>query len=176
MAASCLHPPGDFLDRSHSWSPFPAMYGMGFISPPTKKHFVGLETTVIGSANAADEELSGEPGGAHWRCARQARREFGKGTQRLRKAIQIATDDSEKKSKEMEFSATILTTSSSTSMKPAPRASCPSRTRLLKHAAIVEIGDAPKRMNAESKVPAPTSPLEALASSESSIKLGSAFR
>jgi hypothetical protein len=70
---------------------------VGFYLIPDKSDFVGLETTVIGAANAADEELSGDPKAlTSLRGKLDEKVRGGKDWKTFARAIQIATDDLEK--------------------------------------------------------------------------------
>jgi hypothetical protein len=87
--------------RKISIQPFlvtiPGHMYMGFYLSPDKKDFVGLETTVIGAPNAADEEKSDEPKAlTTLRGKLDEKARGGKDWKTFAKAIQIATDDLEK--------------------------------------------------------------------------------
>jgi hypothetical protein len=87
--------------RKISIKPFlvtiPGHMYVGFYLNPEKSDFIGLETTVIGAANAADEERSDDPKALT--SLRGKLDEKVRGTKEWKtfaKAIQIATDDLEK--------------------------------------------------------------------------------
>lgn len=70
---------------------------VGFYLTPDEKTFVGLETTVIGAANAKDEEKSGDPAvltTLRGKLDEKAREE--KAWKTYARALQVATDDLEK--------------------------------------------------------------------------------
>ena len=115
--------------RKISIEPFlvtiPGHMYMGFYLSADKKDFVGLETTAIGVANATEEEQSGEPKASR-RCAASSTRKLAAGEigrpSRKRSRSRPPTWRRTKTT----LKATIRIISSSISMKPAPRASCPS--------------------------------------------------
>ncbi len=87
--------------RKISIKPFlitvPGHMYIGFYLTPDAKDFVGLETTVIGAANAKDEEKSGDPAvltTLRGKLDDKAREE--KAWKTYARALQIATDDLEK--------------------------------------------------------------------------------
>lgn len=87
--------------RKISIKPFlitvPGHMYVGFYLTPDEKEFVGLETTVIGTANAKDEEKSGDPAvltTLRGKLDEKAREE--KAWKTYARALQIATDDLEK--------------------------------------------------------------------------------
>jgi hypothetical protein len=87
--------------RKISIKPFlitvPGHMYVGFYLTPDEKDFVGLETTVIGAANAKDEKKSGDPAvltTLRGKLDEKAREE--KAWKTYARAIQIATDDLEK--------------------------------------------------------------------------------
>jgi hypothetical protein len=87
--------------RKISIKPFlitvPGHMYVGFYLTPDEKDFVGLETTVIGAANAKDEEKSGDPAvltTLRGKLDEKAREE--KAWKTYARAIQIGTDDLEK--------------------------------------------------------------------------------
>jgi hypothetical protein len=87
--------------RKISIKPFlvtiPGHMYMGFYLSSDKKDFVGLETTVIGAANAADEEKSDDPKALTALRAKLDEKARGeKAWKTFARAIQIATDDLEK--------------------------------------------------------------------------------
>jgi hypothetical protein len=87
--------------RKISIKPFlvtiPGHMYVGFYLTPDKTDFVGLETTVIGAANATDEELSGDPKAlTALRGKLDEKVREGKDWKTFARAIQIATDDLEK--------------------------------------------------------------------------------
>jgi hypothetical protein len=87
--------------RKISIQPFlvttPGHMYMGFYLTPDKKDFVGLETTVIGAQNSADEEKSDDPKTLTTLRGKLDEKARGsKDWKTFAKAIQIATDDLEK--------------------------------------------------------------------------------
>lgn len=87
--------------RKISIKPFlitvPGHMYVGFYLTPDEKDFVGLETTVIGAANAKDEEKPGDPAvltTLRGKLDEKAREE--KAWKTYARALQIATDDLEK--------------------------------------------------------------------------------
>ena len=87
--------------RKISIKPFlitvPGHMYVGFYLTPDEKDFVGLETTVIGAANANDEEKEGDPAvltTLRGKLDEKAREE--KAWKTYARALQIATDDLEK--------------------------------------------------------------------------------
>ncbi|HEV2840505.1 MAG TPA: hypothetical protein VGW39_04190 [Chthoniobacterales bacterium] len=87
--------------RKISIKPFlvtvPGHMYVGFYLTPDEKDFVGLETTVIGAANAKDDEKEGDPAvltALRGKLDEKAREE--KAWKTYARAIQIATDDLEK--------------------------------------------------------------------------------
>ncbi|HEX7515668.1 MAG TPA: hypothetical protein VF345_00115 [Chthoniobacterales bacterium] len=87
--------------RKISIKPFlvtiPGHMYVGFYLTPDKSDFVGLETTVIGAANAADEERSDDPKALTSLRGKLDEKVRGeKAWKTFAKAIQIATDDLEK--------------------------------------------------------------------------------
>jgi hypothetical protein len=93
--------------RKISIKPFlvtiPGHMYVGFYLTPDKSDFVGLETTVIGAANATDEELSGDPKAlTALRGKLDEKVREGKDWKTFARAIQIATDDLEKNKEKFE--------------------------------------------------------------------------
>lgn len=87
--------------RKISINPFlvtiPGHMYVGFYLEPDKRDFVGLETTMIGAANAADEERSDDPKALTSLRGKLDEKVRGeKNWKTFARAIQIATDDLEK--------------------------------------------------------------------------------